>query len=268
MGSGLRLFIVALGTLMLGYLLLCAAAWAGQRALMFPAPRAAIPLPGHGGYVRVGRGGVLLQRPVPEGAPWVVYFHGNGEQLSDLEDVADALHARGLGFLGVEYPGYGWAEGAPTERGIYAAAEEGLAWLHQQHGVGPERIVLLGRSLGSGVAVELARRGRGARLVLVSPYTSMGDMAAAAFPWLPGRLLVRDRFDSLSKAPELRLPTLVVHGARDEVVPAAQGRTLAEAIAGAELLWVPEAGHNDVLERSWGEARPFERIARFALQGR
>jgi uncharacterized protein len=268
MSSAPRLLVVVLCALVLGYLLLCVLAWAGQRALMFPAPRAAIALPGHGGYVRVGQGGVLLQRPAPAGAPWVVYFHGNGEQLSDLEDVADALHARGLGFLGVEYPGYGWAEGAPTEAGLYAAAEQGLAWLREQHGVGPERTVLLGRSLGSGVAVELARKGLGARLVLVSPYTSMGDMAAAAFPWLPGRLLVRDRFDSLSKASELRLPTLVVHGARDEVVPAAQGRTLAAAIPGAELLWVPEAGHNDVLERGWGEAQPLENVVRFALQRR
>jgi uncharacterized protein len=267
MSPGLRIMLLGVGAFVLAYLLLCAAAWAGQRALMYPAPRAAVPLPGHGGYVRAGST-VLLLRPAPAGAPWVVYFHGNGEQLSDLEDLADALSARGLGFLGVEYPGYGWAEGAPTERGIYAAAEEGLAWLRQQHGVGPGRTVLLGRSLGSGVAVELARRGRAARLVLVSPYTSMGEMAAAVFPWLPARLLVRDRFDSLSKAGALHLPTLVVHGAQDEVVPAAQGRALAAAIPDAELLWVPGAGHNDVLERGWGEAQPLERVVRFALLGR
>jgi uncharacterized protein len=113
--------------------------------------------------------------------------------------------------------------------------------------------------------VEMARRGHGARLILVSPYTSMGDMAAAVFPLLPGRLLVRDRFDSLSKVAELKLPTLVVHGDRDEVVPASQGRALARAIPGAELVDVPHAGHNDVLERPWGGVQPFARVVRFAL---
>jgi pimeloyl-ACP methyl ester carboxylesterase len=265
MSTATRYLVVTLCVGAAAYVLLCVAAWAGQRTLMFPAPRAAIPLPGHGGYVRAGDGGVLLQRPGPAGAPWVVYFHGNGEQLSDLEGVAEALQARGLGFLGVEYPGYGWAEGAPTEGGIYAAAERGLAWLRETHRVGPERVVLMGRSLGSGVAVEMARRGHGARLILVSPYTSMGDMAAAVFPLLPGRLLVRDRFDSLSKVAELKLPTLVVHGDRDEVVPASQGRTLARAIPGAELVDVPQAGHNDVLERPWGAVQPFARVVRFAL---
>lgn len=265
MSAATRYLVIALLTCTVAYVALCAAAWAGQRALMFPAPRAAIPLPGHGGYVRVADGGVLLQRPGPPGAPWVVYFHGNGEQLSNLEDVAEAFNARGLGFLGVEYPGYGWADGAPTESGIYAAAERGLAWLRETHGVAPGRVVLLGRSLGSGVAVEMARRGHGARLVLVSPYTSMGDMAAAAFPLLPGRLLVRDRFDSLEKAPALRLPTLVVHGAQDEVVPVEQGRRLAAALPGAQYVELARAGHDDVLERAWGEARPFERVVRFAL---
>jgi uncharacterized protein len=264
MSTSTRYLVVTLCVAAAAYVLLCAGAWAGQRALMFPAPRAAIPLPGHGGYVRVAEGGVLLQRPGPADAPWVVYFHGNGEQLSNLEDVAEAFNAQGLGFLGVEYPGYGWAEGAPTEHGIYAAAEHGLAWLRDTHRVGPERVVLMGRSLGSGVAVEMARRGHGARLILVSPYTSMGDMAAAVFPLLPGRLLVRDRFDSLSKAAALKLPTLVVHGEQDEVVPFSQGRTLAGAIHGAEWVSVPRAGHNDVLERPWGDVQPFARVVHFA----
>jgi pimeloyl-ACP methyl ester carboxylesterase len=264
MSSGTRLLLIALGALALGYLLLCVLVWAGQRALMFPAPHASIPLPGGRGYARVEEGVLLVRAPPQQAAPWVVYFHGNGEQLSDLEGTADALQARGLGFLGVEYPGYGWAEGAPTEEGIYAAARSALAWLEKEQGVGPGRVVLLGRSLGSGVAVQMAQEGRGARLVLVSPYTSMGDMAAAVFPWLPGRLLVRDRFDSLSKVARLRVPTLVVHGTQDEVVPVVQGRRLAAAIAGGQALWVEGAGHNDVLERAWGGARPFERVVAFA----
>lgn len=255
------MLVVTLSVAAGGYVLLCLAAFLGQRALIYPAPRAAVPLPvDDPGFRRVGDA-VLLWRPGPEGAPVLVHFHGNGEQLLDQEPLADAVHAAGLGFLAVEYPGYGWAEGAPTEAGLYDAAERGLAWLRAAQGVGPERVVLMGRSLGTGVAVEMARRGRGVRLVLVSPYTSMGDMAQAVFAWLPGRLLVRDRFDSLEKAPALALPALVVHGERDEVVPFVQGRRLAEALPQARFVPVPHAGHNDVLERAEGV---IERLLAFA----
>ncbi|WP_163999724.1 alpha/beta hydrolase [Pyxidicoccus caerfyrddinensis] len=250
------------------YVVLCVAAFALQRPMLFPAPRAAIDLPKSQGFGRLPLSGDLYvdtyHLPAPPGAPTVVHFHGNGEQLLDQLDLGARMHTWGLGFLAVEYPGYGASPGSPTEDGIYAAADAALAWLRAQ-GVPPERTVLSGRSLGTGVAVEMARRGYGSRVMLVSPYTSIPAMAGLSFPFLPTRLLVRDRFDTFSKAPELKLPVLIIHGEEDTLIPVAMGRTLGTRFPHATVETVAGAGHNDVLERS-GPAR-VDRMAAFALGG-
>src|SRR6266478_10044910 len=97
----------------------------------------------------------------------VAYFHGNGEDLADSIPMISLLRSLGMGVLAVEYPGYGVAGGSPSERGAYAAAESALLWLRSDRQIGPERVVLLGQSLGTGVASEMAKRGLGARLVLI-----------------------------------------------------------------------------------------------------
>jgi pimeloyl-ACP methyl ester carboxylesterase len=104
----------------------------------------------------------------------------------------------------------------------------------------------MGISLGTGVAAEMAARGRAATLILVSPYTSISAMAAAVIPFLPTGLLCPDRFDTLSKAPGLRVPTLVIHGEADEVVPFAMGKQVAAAIPRALLRAVHGGHHNDL----------------------
>jgi fermentation-respiration switch protein FrsA (DUF1100 family) len=109
--------------------------------------------------------------------------------------------------------------------------------------------VLWGTSLGTGVAAEMARRGRGARLVLEAPYTSIPGLVADVAPFVPADLLVLDRFDTLSKSSEIRIPTLVLHGDADEVVPFWMGRRLADAIPGARLVRVPGAHHGDLFAR-------------------
>ena len=178
-----------------------------------------------------------------------MHFHGNGEDISDLGWLASRLRATGLGFYAVEYPGYGLARASSSnETALYAAAERALRHLHGPLGVSKERTVLQGQSLGSGVAVEMARRGYAGRLVLISPYTSMVEMAGLVAPFLPTRLLVRDRFDNLKKVPELEIPALVVHGSEDEVIPVEMGRRIAEALTGSRLLIVPGAHHNDLFE--------------------
>ena len=183
----------------------------------------------------------------PAGAPVVVVFHNNRETAEQGASLARALQSRGLGTVLAEYRGYG-ASGAvaPDEGGLYADADAVLDWL-AAHGVGPERVVLLGRSLGSGVAAEMALRGRGRALVLVSPYTSIDRLVTDVAPFLPARLLVRDRFDTLTKARSIRVPTLIVHGDADEIVPFAMGETLAQSLPRAHLLRVPRANHADVV---------------------
>jgi alpha-beta hydrolase superfamily lysophospholipase len=180
------------------------------------------------------------------GARVVVWFHGNGEDLADAVPMVSLLRSLGVGVLGVEYPGYGVAGGAPSEAGAYAAAESALLWLRTERGVESARVVLLGQSLGSGVAAEMARRGLGARLVLISPFTSVADMARRLFPFFPARF-VRHRFDTLSKAPAVSVPVLIVHGTEDEVVPFAMGERLAVAFPQARLVQIPGGQHNDLL---------------------
>lgn len=263
-----RMLVILLSILGGLYLALCVAAFVLQRSMLYPAPRAAVALPASLGFSRLPlEGGLfvdLLHLPAPPGAPTVVHFHGNGEQLLDQQDLGAALHERGLGFLSVEYPGYGASPGSPTEDGIYAAAEAALARLRAQ-GVPPERTVLSGRSLGTGVAVEMARRGHGTRVMLVSPYTSISDMAGLVFPFLPTRLLVRDRFDTASKAASVGVPVLIIHGEQDTLIPVEMGRRLGTRFPRATVQTVPGAGHNDVLERSGPVL--VGRMADFALGG-
>ncbi|WP_338052884.1 alpha/beta hydrolase [Pyxidicoccus trucidator] len=123
--------------------------------------------------------------------------------------------------------------------------------------------MLSGRSIGTGVAVEMAMRGHGARLMLVSPYTSIPELAGLMLPFLPARLLVRDRFDTLSKAPDLKLPVLIIHGEQDELIPVEMGRRLGTRFPQATVQTVAGAGHNDVLERSGTTL--MDRMAAFAL---
>ncbi|MCU0684143.1 MAG: alpha/beta hydrolase [Polyangiaceae bacterium] len=207
--------------------------------------------------VRLGDGAELpaFAWPAPEGAPTLVYYHGNGEQLADLVPIGEAFHEAGLGFFTAEYPGYALARaaGGPTEARLYEGAEAALGHLQGALGVPIERTVLVGHSLGSGVATEMAARGRGGSLVLLSPFTSIGDMAAHLVPWLPGRLLVRDPFDSLSKAPRVIVPALVVHGVNDALIPAAMGQRLGAALVQGRVELVPGAGHNDLFSM-YGEA--------------
>ena len=116
-------------------------------------------------------------------------------------------------------------------------------------GVVPERIVLWGTSLGTGVAAEMARRGLGSRLVLVTPYTSIPDLVTGVAPFLPARAMLSDYFDTLAKAGAIRMPTLVIHGDADEIVPYAMGERVAGAISGARLVRVAGGRHGDLFMR-------------------
>jgi pimeloyl-ACP methyl ester carboxylesterase len=107
-------------------------------------------------------------------------------------------------------------------------------------------VALVGFSLGTGVAAEMARQGRGATLTLVSPYTSMVAMGQRVLPWLPVALLLPDKFDTLSKARDIKVPTLVAHGELDEVVPFAMGKRVAAAITGATFMPFAGGHHGDL----------------------
>jgi pimeloyl-ACP methyl ester carboxylesterase len=252
--------VVARGCLAaaLGYVALCVVARLGYRVLLYPAPDDP-PYVTPAGAARLelrdalGAAVVATEFPPPdERARTVVLFHGNGETMGNRVALTEGLRARGLGVVLVEYPGYGMASasGPPTEAGLYGAAAAALDALETQ-GIGPARVALVGISLGTGVAAEMAARGRGAALVLVSPFTSITDMARRTVPFLPVTWICPDRYDTIGKATRIREPTLVIHGDEDEVVPFAMGQEVAGAIAGASLRVVHGGHHNDLLQ-AWG----------------
>ena len=206
----------------------------------------------------------------------VVHFHGNAETADQNATLGRLLQKHGLGVVLVEYRGYGRsaagaqrlalpgvsaAPAAPHEAGLYADAEAVLADLAAR-GTRPENIVLWGQSLGTGVATEMARRGRGQRLVLVAPFTSTVAMAQASVPFLPGALVMTDTFDSLSKAPALTLPVYVVHGDSDTVIPLEQGKRLAAAFPHAELREVPMGTHVNLYKNT----TTFDALVAFATK--
>lgn len=232
-------------TLLTVYLGVAALAFFAQRKLVFPAPTQQAQVPAWFETVRLPGGGFYLWSNAGVG-PVVVHFHGNGEQAADSTFLARAWRERGVSFAAVEYPGYPGASGHPSEESLLATGEEALRHLSEKMGVSQDRLVLSGQSVGTGVAVALASKSYGTKLVLLSPYTSLPDVAATLFRWLPVRFLMRDRFDSLSKAKSLRVPTLVVHGNLDNVIPFALGKKLADAIADARFVAVEGAGHNDL----------------------
>jgi alpha-beta hydrolase superfamily lysophospholipase len=237
------------------YALFCVAGCLGYRSFLYPAPSDATFTPPPGARLltlRAEDGAVTMASQLPPPAPdarTIVVFHGNGETIENRVPLAEALRARGFGVVLAEYRGYGLARasGRPDEAGLYRDAAAVLDELDRQ-GIGRERVALLGISLGTGVAVEMAVRGRAGALVLVSPYTSITAMASRLLPLLPTRWICPDRYDTLSKAPRVDVPTLVIHGDQDEVVPFAMGQQVAATIRGAQLKVVPGGHHNDLFK--------------------
>jgi alpha-beta hydrolase superfamily lysophospholipase len=245
---------VALVALVIGgYVAVCVSARLRYREALYPVPPEGPPtLPSGARWLEVpSKDGASVHAaffPPPTGeARTAVIFHGNGETISNGVGLAEDLHARGLGALLFEYRGYGVSKdsGPPSERGIYDDAERALDSLAAS-GIGPSRVALVGFSLGTGVAAEMAHRGRGASLTLVSPYTSMVAMGELFVPWLPVAWLLPDKFDTLSKAPAIKVPTLVAHGDADEVVPFEMGRRVATAVEGATWMPFPGGHHADL----------------------
>lgn len=238
-----------------------------QRSLLYFPPGPNPPPPPGLEKVEVpAEDGLILThwyRPPAPGAAVVVKFHGNASSIADSAALLLPLLKHGQGALLAEYRGYGGNPGRPTETGLIADGRALLRWLAEQ-GVGPGRIVLYGRSLGSGVAVRLAADTGVAGLVLESPFSSVVDVAGAHYPFLPVRWLIHDRWDSTAVIGRVRAPLLIVHGERDRVVPIRFGRKLFAAAREPKLFAaIPGAGHNDVLADPKAAAGVRAFLARF-----
>ena len=224
----------------------------GCGSILFPVPTATVTPRAQGAELlrlaTAEEDAVALWAPPQPGRSVVVFFHGNATQIGDLGWLVDALRSDGHGMLLVEYPGYGVAAGSPSEASIYRCAARALDELPKL-GVDRAHTVLVGQSLGSGVAAEMATRGYGSRLMLISPFTSIADLVDGLVPFGLGGVFVTDKFDTLAKARDLEIETVIAHGDVDWIVPVEMGRELTHRIPGARLELFEGAGHNDMFGR-------------------
>ena len=174
----------------------------------------------------------------------VLVFHGNAGEALNRTWIREAVPASTIVVL-VEYPGYGARPGTPTETSLYTAAEEAFDAAREQWKL---PIVLVGESLGTGVVTYLASVRTPDRLALISPYSTMADVAAIHYPWLPVRWLIQDRYDSMHHLTKTKVPLSIIHGDKDDLVPMSLGRRLFDGYAGPtkSFVVVPGAGHNDL----------------------
>jgi len=245
------LFYRILGIGLLAYALVLAALYFGQRHLLYRPDRSRPVLAALAEWgvkevtlTTADRLSLLAWYLPPRGAgPVVVYFHGNGGNLGYRAARLQQFAAAGFGVMMPEYRGYGGNPGSPTEEGLYADALSALDFLARQH-IEPDRQAFYGESLGTGVAVRMAVLRKVAALVLEAPFTSVADIAQHRYPFVPARLLVRDRFDSLSLIARVRAPILIMQAEDDTIVPVRFGRALfAAAPEPKESLFAPHGGH-------------------------
>lgn len=179
----------------------------------------------------------------------VLFCHGNGGNVSHRLETLRIFHGLGVSAFIFDYSGYGLSDGEPSEAGTRGDARAAWDWLVREQGIAPGSIVLFGRSLGGAVAAELARElsGEGVRpagIVLESTFTSVPDMGAYMYPWLPVRHLARYSYDSAGALAGLDLPGLFLHSPDDEIVPYALGRRLYQGYDGPKTFEELKGDHN------------------------
>jgi fermentation-respiration switch protein FrsA (DUF1100 family) len=198
--------------------------------------------------------------------PTLLYFYGNGWCLRHAADAdLDRFRKLGLNVLIPDYLGYGMSSGDPGESACYETADACLDHLLNRPDIDPARIVVVGRSLGGAVAIDLAARRPVAGLVVFCTFTTLVEMAQKRFPYLPAKLLLRHRFDSIAKIGKVACPILIGHGADDQLVPASMSTLLASAAkTSVSVFTVAGAHHNDFYEV--GEAQVLEALRTFIAQ--
>jgi uncharacterized protein len=234
-----------------GYVLVSLAACALQDSLLY-FPDSSRPEPARFGVpdmapveLRTADGLALLAWYKP-GDPTLVLLHGNGGHIGHRGFKVRPWLDAGVGVLLVEWRGYGGNAGKPGEAGFLADGRAALDFLASR-GVAPDRTVLYGESLGTGIAVMLAAERPVGAVVLEAPYDSVAALASAHYPFLPVNLLIRDRYDAALAAPKIKAPVLVIHGEADDIIPVRFGRVLYDALPQPkQLRLIPRAGHNDL----------------------
>jgi len=157
----------------------------------------------------------------------LVIFHGNAGHLSNRIYKLNELYKLDINILLISWRGFSGNKGSPTEQNLYKDAEAAIQWLNENR-VNNNQIILYGESLGSGVAVEIGKKNNFNSIILESPFTSIENSAKIYYPYLPVKLLLKDRYDSISKIKSINTPILIMHGKKDDVVPFSMGQELFE----------------------------------------
>jgi len=194
--------------------------------------------------------------PADRDKPMLLYFNGNGLGLSVQSARWREIADEGAGFFAVGYRGYSGSTGTPTEKGLRMDAEAAWQWLAARYP--PQRIVIEGYSLGTGLAVKLAAEHPARALILEAPYTSAVDVARTQMSWAPVRWLMLDRYESAAWIGKVRCPVLIVHGDQDNVIPFTQGQTLYQLVKAPKRFERMEgSNHNLVGDGLYDRIWPF-----------
>jgi fermentation-respiration switch protein FrsA (DUF1100 family) len=195
--------------------------------------------------------------PLAQPTHHILFLHGNGGNITHRGQTISQLREQFSASVFIfDYRGYGKSEGKPHEAGVMADARAARSEFAELEGIEESEIILLGRSMGGGVAVDLAAEKSPPALILQSTFSTLPDVAAGTMPWIPVRWLMRNRYDSLSKIKKYQGPVLMSHSHDDEVIPYELGRKLYDAVPGPtrEFFEIHGRGHNDVQPREYDEA--------------
>jgi pimeloyl-ACP methyl ester carboxylesterase len=256
MASRTRLAVTGTAIVVLVVVLVLALLWAVQRRLIYLPSGTAVPPAARilgtatDVQLRTADGLSLGAWHVPAAGAdtgvTVLVAPGNAADRTARAPLARALSERGLSVLLFDYRGYGGNPGAPTEDGLAADVRAARSYLIGDRRVPESRLIYFGESLGTGVVTELAGEHPPAGIVLRSPFAGLAELARVHYPYLPARLLLRDRYPVAERVRDLRIPTVIVYGTADSVVPAEQSRAVAAAAGGVtRLVEVEGADHND-----------------------
>ncbi|WP_027553241.1 alpha/beta hydrolase [Bradyrhizobium sp. Cp5.3] len=224
-----------------------------QRDMLFPIPTTKRTAPAAAGFsaeehlltTSDGETVIVWHVPAKPDRPVILYFHGNGDFLAGLVGRFKAMTADGTGLVALSYRGYAGSSGAPSEQGLLRDAAAAYAFTAARYAA--ERIVAWGFSLGTGVAVAIASEHTIGKLILEAPYTSMVDVAASHYRFVPVRLLMRDQFRSDERIARVTAPLLIMHGTDDPTIPIALGtRLFALARGPKRFVRLDGGGHNDL----------------------
>jgi fermentation-respiration switch protein FrsA (DUF1100 family) len=238
----------------LGYIGGLAAMFFLQRAILFPIPSSERIAPSAAGFPDVeehvlttadGEKIIVWHAPAKPARPVILYLHGNGDYLAGFFARFRDFIADGTGIIAPAYRGYSGSSGTPSEQGLLQDAE--AAWAFTAARYSADRVVVWGFSLGSGVAVALAAEHPVGRLILEAPYSSIADVAASAFPFLPVKWLLKDPFRSDLRITRVKARLLFMHGVRDATIPITFGeRLFALAAEPKQFVRFPDGSHNDL----------------------